>query len=206
MNIIIFGPPGIGKGSVSGLLKDKYRVPHISTGNIFRESSDKRIRHYLEKGLLVPDEDVMRVVEKRLGEKDCQNGFILDGFPRTLDQAGFLEEKGVKISIVLNLVGDTDVIVARLSGRLICPKCGAIYHIRNIKPKKKGICDKCGTELVHRKDDQPDVVRNRIDVYRKQTKVLIEYYRKRNLLVDIQADGQLSDVVNNITAVIEDKV
>lgn len=206
MNIVIFGPPGIGKGSISSLVKEKYGIPHIATGNILRESADKKIRECMEKGLLVPDNEVMRIAEKRLKEKDCRKGFILDGFPRTLEQAKFLDEKKVKIDIVINLVAATEIIIARLSGRLICPKCGAIYHVKNIPPKREGICDKCGSKLVQRADDKPEVVKNRIEVYQKQTRDLIGFYRGRKLLVDIDGEGDLSRIFRDIAAAIEDKI
>lgn len=206
MNIIIFGPPGIGKGSISSLIKEKCGIPHIATGKILRESTDKKIKDYMEKGLLVPDKEVMRIVEKRLKEKDCKKGFILDGFPRTTEQAKFLDEMKVKIDIVFNLIADIEVIIARLSGRLICPKCGAIYHIKNIPPKKEGICDKCGSKLVQRTDDKPEVIKNRMVVYQNQTKELIDFYRIKGLLVDVNGEGDLSAIFKDIAAAIEDKI
>jgi len=208
MNIVIFGPPGVGKGSISLMLKRKYDVPHISTGNILREESKKNpsIKVYLEKGALVPDEKVMSTVKKRLGKKDCEKGFILDGFPRTLTQARFLKEIKVAIDFVLNLVLDTAIIISRLGGRLICPKDDSIYHTKNIPPKKPGICDKCGAKLVQRKDDKPEVIKKRIKVYKKQTEELIRYYRNEKLLIDIPANITLDKIFDNIVAAIKDKV
>ena len=206
MNIVIFGPPGIGKGSISSLVKEKYKIPHIATGNILRESADRKIKEYMEKGLLVPDSEVMRIIEGRLREKDCKKGFILDGFPRTIEQAKFLDKNKIRIDTVLNLVAATETIVARLSGRLICPKCGAIYHVKNIPPKKEGICDKCGSKLVQRADDKPDVIKNRIQVYQKQTKELIDFYRNKGLLVDVNGEGSLSAIFKDIAAAIENKI
>jgi len=206
MNIVIFGPPGIGKGSISSLVKEKYKIPHIATGNILRESADRKIKEYMENGLLVPDSEVMRIIEGRLREKDCKKGFILDGFPRTIEQAKFLDKNKIRIDTVLNLVAATETIVARLSGRLICPKCGAIYHVKNIPPKKEGICDKCGSKLVQRADDKPDVIKNRIQVYQKQTKELIDFYRNKGLLVDVNGEGSLSAIFKDIAAAIENKI
>ena len=206
MNIVIFGPPGIGKGSISSLVKEKYKIPHIATGNILRESADRKIKEYMENGLLVPDSEVMRIIEGRLREKDCKKGFILDGFPRTIEQAKFLDKNKIRIDTVLNLVAATETIVARLSGRLICPKCGAIYHVKNIPPKKEGICDKCGSKLVQRADDKPEVIKNRIQVYQKQTKELIDFYRNKGLLVDVNGEGSLSAIFKDIAAAIENKI
>ena len=206
MNIVIFGPPGIGKGSISSLVKEKYKIPHIATGNILRVSADRKIKEYMENGLLVPDSEVMRIVEGRLREKDCKKGFILDGFPRTIEQAKFLDKNKIRIDTVLNLVAATETIVARLSGRLICPKCGAIYHVKNIPPKKEGICDKCGSKLVQRADDKPDVIKNRIQVYQKQTKELIDFYRNKGLLVDVNGEGELIKIFKDIAAAIEGKI
>src|SRR3989338_6797282 len=206
MNIVIFGPPGIGKGSISSLVKEKYKIPYIATGNILRESADRKIKEYMENGLLVPDSEVMRIIEGRLREKDCKKGFVLDGFPRTIEQAKFLDKNKIRIDIVLNLVTATETIVARLGGRLICPKCGAIYHVKNIPPKKDGICDKCGAKLVQRADDKPEVIKNRILVYQKQTRGIIDFYRKKGLLVDVSGEGDLSAIFSDVAAAIEGKI
>lgn len=184
MRLIIFGPPGSGKGTYSSLLEKKFGIPKINTGDIFREiikeksELSKKISSYVLSGKLVPDEITIQVLKERLAKKDCKNGFILDGYPRTIKQAEELE-KISKIDAVINLVVPKEVIVKRLSGRLICPKCNAIYHKIFLKPKKDKICDNCKVKLIQREDDKPSVIRKRFEVYMKQSKPLIKYYRER---------------------------
>src|SRR3989338_8123903 len=194
MQLIMFGPLGVGKGTLSDMLADKYKVPHISTGDIFRneiKSGNSELIQYVEKGLLVPDSVVNKIVENCLKQENCKNGFILDGYPRTIDQAEFLENVlwkiKKKIDIVLNLVAPEETIVERLAQRRMCGKCGTPYNLVTIPPKKKNACDKCGSQLIQRKDDEPETVRKRIQVYQQETKPLVEHYKKKKILRDIDA-------------------
>ena len=158
MKIILLGAPGVGKGTVASFLVKKLNLPHIATGDILREETEKneKLREIMNQGKLVPDEFASEIIEKRLKKEDCKEGFILDGFPRTTNQAKFLEERNINFDYVLNLKATEDEIIRRLSGRRICSKCKAIYHIENIKPKIEGICDKCGSKLMQREDDKPE--------------------------------------------------
>ncbi len=206
MNIVIFGPPGIGKGSISGMLCEKINVPHIATGDILRaeaKNPNSRLKAYMEKGLLVPDEMVSETIEKRLELPDCKSGFILDGFPRTIAQAEFLQKHKIKIDRVLNMVADDSVIVERISGRRICPKDNTIFHTAFYPPKKEGICDKCGSSLMQRKDDTPDVIAKRIDVYKKETAPIIEYYKKKGRIKNIDANRPLEPILLDMLAALK---
>ncbi len=200
MNIVLLGPPGVGKGTYAKRLSERYNIPHISTGDILREEIHKgselgrQVREYVERGELVPDDIIIQVVKERLRAEDCKKGFILDGFPRTLNQARALDEI-TKIDVVFNFVAPKEVIIDRLSGRRICSQCGAIYHIKYRPPKKPGICDVCGGKLYQREDDRPEVIETRLEVYKKQTAPLIEYYTKKGLLVDIDASKEIDQVI-----------
>ena len=189
MQLMMFGAPGVGKGTLSDLLAEKYKIPHISTGDIFRneiKSGNSELIQYVEKGLLVPDSVVNKVIEKGLKQENCRNGFILDGYPRTIDQSEFLEnvlwKLKKKINLVLNLIASEDDIIERLTARRNCGKCGAVYNLVTMKPKKKDVCDKCGTALMRRKDDEPETVRKRIHIYQNETAPLIDYYQKKKML------------------------
>ena len=209
MNVIIFGPPGIGKGTISALLTKRLRIPHVPTGDILREDAKKKeskLREYMEKGLLAPDDIVSKIIGKRLKKADCKNGFILDGFPRTLAQAKFLENISITIDKAINMEADEDVIIGRLSGRMICPKCGAIYHQKNIPPKVEGICDKCGYKLIQRADDTPEVIKKRIAVYKNQTKPLLKHYGKRGIVSNIDANKASDDILNNTLTALKHKI
>jgi len=183
---IIFGAPGAGKGTYSSRLKEKLGVETIATGDIFRDlmkaESDlgRKVRGYVEKGHLVSDEIVLEVLKERLSKIPKEKGFILDGYPRTLEQAKTLDNI-TPIDVILLLDVPDQIIIERLSSRRICRNCGTVYNIRFLKPKKEGICDKCGGPLYQRSDDNPEVIRNRLKVYQEQTKPLIEYFRKKNL-------------------------
>ncbi|NPA97301.1 MAG: adenylate kinase [Crenarchaeota archaeon] len=203
MRLVFIGPPGIGKGTYASILSKKYGIPHISTGDIFREEIakgtelGKKVKEYVEKGLLVPDEIVIEVVKQRLSQPDCQKGFILDGFPRTLRQAEALDQM-TKIDAAILFEAPVEVIIERVSGRLVCPKCGAIYHVKWRPPKKPGICDVCGSKLVRRKDDEPDVVRRRYEIYLQTFTPIIDYYRKKGLLIEINAAREAEEVIADL--------
>ena len=209
MQLIIFGPPGVGKGTLSDMLAEKYKIPHISTGDIFRDeikSGNSELIQYVEKGLLVPDMVVNKIIEKSLKQDNLKNGFILDGYPRTIDQAEFLEnvlwKLKKKIDLVLNLVTTEETIIERSTQRRMCSKCGALYNLVTMKPKKKDTCNKCGSSLVMRKDDEPETVRKRIQVYQEETEPLVDYYKKKKLLVDIDASPKPKEVFNYVMKVI----
>ena len=193
MNIVLLGSPGVGKGTYADILSKKYDIPKISSGNLFhkaiRNQTDlgKKVQGYVSRGELVPDEIVIELVKTRLEKDDCKNGFFLDGFPRTINQAEALD-KFKKINKVLNFVASEEEIISRLSGRRTCRKCGSIFHIRNKPPKTDGICDYCGGELYQRTDETPETIKNRLRVYHKKTKPLIDYYRRKGLLVEIDAN------------------
>lgn len=206
MRIVIFGPPGSGKGTYASRLAPRLKVPHISTGDILRDEVKsgselgRKISSYISSGKLVPDEIVNQVIKKRLSHEDCRNGFILDGYPRTLQQAFFLD-KISKIDFVINLNVPEEVLVRRISSRLICRRCGAVYNKLTLPPKVDGVCDKCGGELYQRDDDKPEVVRERIRIYNNQATPLLEHYRNAGVVIDFfyesgEADGDVSpDVV-----------
>ncbi len=203
MRIVLLGPPGAGKGTQATKLINKYNIPHISTGDIFRKNLKEntklglKAKEYMDKGLLVPDELVVDIVKDRLTEKDCTKGFLLDGFPRTVEQAEALESELEKLKISLDRVIDIEtkdeILINRLTNRLVCKKCGATYNAKSNRPKKNGICDVCGGELYIRDDDKEDTVRNRLKVYKEQTEPLIEYYGKKGLLTTV--DGALDTEV-----------
>lgn len=208
MRLILLGPPGAGKGTqASGIVK-KYNIPHISTGDIFRKNIKegtelgKKAKEYMDKGLLVPDEIVVAIVKDRLTESDCKEGFLLDGFPRTVAQADALEvelEKlDMKLDKVINIEVDKDILIERAVGRRICKECGATYHIKFNPPKKEGICDVCGGELYQRKDDTEETVTKRIEVYLKQTKPLIDYYKDKGILANINGMQSIDKVFEDI--------
>ena len=199
MKLIMLGAPGAGKGSQAKVLSDKYGIPHISTGDIFRanikEGTElgKKAKEYMDQGLLVPDELVCDLVVDRIKQDDCKKGFILDGFPRTIPQAksldAALEQINEAMDYAVDLEVDDEVIVQRMGGRRACLECGATYHVVNMPPAKEGVCDRCGAKLVLRDDDQPETVKKRLRVYDKQTAPLIEYYKEKGILV--QFDGTL---------------
>jgi|TARA_Y100000310_G_scaffold124950_2_gene123781 adenylate kinase len=209
MQIIIFGPPGVGKGTQSDMLAAKYKIPHISTGDIFRNeinSGNSELKQYVEKGILVPDIVVNKVVEKGLKHESLKNGFILDGYPRTIDQAEFLANVlwkiKKKINFVINLVASEETIVQRLTQRRMCSKCGTLFNLVTMKPKKKNTCDKCNGALVQRKDDKPETVRKRIQVYNQETAPLVDYYKKKKLLTDVDSSKKPQTVYNSIVRII----
>ena len=214
MHLIFLGPPGSGKGTQSALIVEQYGIPHISTGDMFREAvknqtpAGQEAKKFMEAGLLVPDEVTIKVVAERLSKEDCQKGFLLDGFPRTIAQAEALEklteQLGNRIQKVLNLVIDPKLIHDRIEGRRVCVVCGATYHIRNNPPKVMGVCNRCGGELIQRKDDNPDLVATRLNAYQQQTAPLIDYYHQRGILVNIDALRDIRVVFEEIHAILEE--
>lgn len=204
MRFIFIGPPGAGKGTVAKILSRRFSIPHISTGDLLRAHIQQKSElgrqavAYVEQGKLVPDGLVIEMVRERLKETDASQGFILDGFPRTVEQAEalgkLLREEEILVEHILNFDASNAKIIERLSGRRICSKCGEIYHVRNIPPKKEGLCDRCGGELIQRKDDSEDTVRRRLEVYRKETAPLIDYYNRARLLKDLPADLEVAEL------------
>ncbi len=204
MKLILLGPPGAGKGTHARILSEKYHAPHLATGEILRQQIrektplGRKAKDIIEKGGLVPDQIVNAMMFQVMGRIGTEGGFILDGFPRTLGQAealeDFLAEEKTKPDTVLNFQTSEKVIIDRLSGRRVCPKCGANYHIRNIPPKKAGICDSCGEKLTQRKDDEPETIKHRLRMYESETKPLIDFYAKRNLLKDVPGDYDVPEL------------
>lgn len=196
MKLILLGAPGVGKGTIAGMLVKKLSLPQIATGDILREEAktNKELADIMGQGKLVPDELVSELIEKRIQKDDCSKGFILDGFPRTVNQAEFLDSKGITFDIVLNVVAPESTIIERLGGRWICKNCKAIYHTVNIKPKKEGVCDKCEGELIQREDDKPESIKKRLQVYEKSTEPLIDFYKAKGILKDVNADQAVEDV------------
>ena len=212
MKIIMLGAPGAGKGTQAKLIAEKYGVPHISTGDIFRANIKngtelgKEAKEYMDKGLLVPDELTVRLLLDRVVQDDCKNGYVLDGFPRTIPQAEVLDKELTKLGDSVDFAVDVDVpdenIIRRMSGRRACLNSGATYHIVNIPPKKEGICDVCGSELVLRDDDQPETVKNRLKVYHDQTQPLIEYYTGKGVLRTVDGTLPMEEVFDAIVKIL----
>ena len=204
MRIIIMGPPGGGKGTQAEILCEKLSVPHISTGAIIRNAIRNKTKfgiateEYIANGQLVPDELVIPMVAERVKEKDCANGYILDGFPRTLPQAKAMEENDIKVDCVLNLIVADDVIVKRLGGRRECKQCAAPYHIEFNPPKNEGVCDKCGGTLIQRDDDNEATIKERLSVYHKQTEPLVEFYKSVGNLVNVQGRDTIEETTENV--------
>lgn len=208
MRLILLGPPGAGKGTqASGIVK-KYNIPHISTGDIFRKNIKegtelgKKAKEYMDKGLLVPDDIVVAIVKDRLTESDCKDGFLLDGFPRTVAQADALEAElknlDMQLDKVINIEVDKEALIERAVGRRICKECGATYHIKFNPPKQEGVCDVCGGQLYQRKDDTVETVTKRIEVYIEQTKPLIDYYKDKGILANIDGMQSIDKVFEDI--------
>ena len=199
MKLILLGAPGAGKGTQAEVICDHFSVPAISTGNIIRAAlkaqteMGRKAKDYIEQGLLVPDDVVIGIIRDRLGEDDCKNGFILDGFPRTVPQAEALDQMGVDIDVVLDIEVPDETIVQRMSGRRVCADCGASYHTLYKPSQKEGICDKCGAALYIRKDDAPETVLNRLKTYHTQTEPLKAYYSSKGLLVTVQGQEEVAD-------------
>lgn len=204
MNLVLMGPPGAGKGTQGEILSKRLGIDTISTGVMLRtaikEQTEigKQVEKLINDGKLVPDDIMVKLVKERLAKPDCENGFILDGFPRTTAQAKALTESGVKIDKVLSLEVDDDKIIERLSSRRECSKCGAPYNIISNKPETEGKCDKCGGDLIQRADDNPATIKNRLDVYHEQTEPIKAYYEEQGLLVTAQGEEKLEDTTSNV--------
>lgn len=210
MNLILLGAPGAGKGTQAEKICEKYNIPAVSTGNIIREALKNgtdmglKAKSYIDAGALVPDEVVIGIIKERLKEDDCKNGFILDGFPRTIPQAEALDAMGINIDKVVDIEVPDDKIAARLSGRRVCLKCGATYHLEYKKPKEDGICDVCGDEIVQRKDDKPETVIDRLNVYHEQTEPLKDYYAKTGKLVIVEGQEEVAQTTALVFRALED--
>lgn len=215
MKIILMGPPGAGKGTQAEKLVEVYQIPHISTGDMFRKAQKEgtelglKAKSYMDQGQLVPDEVTVGIVKERLEEDDCKDGFLLDGFPRTVQQAdaldGILKELGMALDRVVNIEVDKAFLVDRLTGRRVCRTCGATYHVTNKAPKVEGVCDKCGGELYQRNDDKIETVSNRLDVYAAQTAPLIEYYQSKGIMSSIDGSKSMEDVLADIRSALGSK-
>ena len=212
MNLILLGAPGAGKGTQAELLIEKLGIPSISTGNMLREAMKngtelgKKAKRYMDEGSLVPDDLVLGIVAERVTQSDCANGFILDGVPRTLAQAEALDARGVRIDHVVSIEVDDNVIEGRMTGRRVCGKCGASYHIEANPPKSEGVCDLCDGELVIRKDDAPETVRKRLEIYHASTEVLKNYYDKQGKLRLIEGNQPIENANAQILTAIGAKV
>jgi len=215
VKIILMGPPGAGKGTQAEKLVELYQIPHISTGDMFRKAQKEgtelglKAKSYMDQGQLVPDEVTVGIVKERLAEDDCKGGFLLDGFPRTVQQAdaldGILVELGMALDRVVNIEVDKAFLVDRLTGRRVCRSCGATFHVTNKAPKVEGVCDKCGGELYQRNDDKVETVSNRLDVYAAQTAPLIEYYQSKGIMSSIDGSKSMEDVLADIRTALGSK-
>lgn len=212
MKIIMLGAPGAGKGTQAKMIADKYQVPHVSTGDIFRANIKNgtelgmEAKKYMDQGQLVPDELTVKILLDRVAQPDCEKGYVLDGFPRTIPQAEVLDKALAELNESIDYAINVDVpdenIVRRMSGRRACLSCGATYHIEHIPPKQEGICDTCGQELVLREDDKPETVLNRLEVYHKQTQPLIDFYTEKGVLRTVDGTVDMQDVFGAIVAIL----
>ncbi len=210
MKLILLGAPGAGKGTQAEVISEHLNIPTISTGNIIREALKsgtelgQKAKQYIDAGRLVPDEVVIEIIRNRLAEDDCRSGFILDGFPRTIPQAEALDRMGVEIDRVIDIEVADEIIAQRVSGRRVCPACGASYHLEHKKPSVDGVCDKCGNTLVQRKDDHPDTVCERLQVYHDQTEPLKAYYEGCGKLVIVEGQDGVAETSRLVLAAIEE--
>ncbi len=212
MKIIMLGAPGAGKGTQAKMIADKYGVPHVSTGDIFRANIKNgtelgmEAKKYMDQGLLVPDELTVKILLDRVAQDDCKNGYVLDGFPRTIPQAKVLDDALSKLGETIDYAIDVDVpdenIINRMSGRRACLACGATYHIAHIPPKQEGICDRCGKELVLRDDDKPETVKNRLEIYHEQTQPLIDFYTEKGVLKTVDGTVPMNEVFEAIVKIL----
>ena len=212
MKIVMLGAPGAGKGTQAKMIAEKYSIPHISTGDIFRANIKEgtplglEAKSYMDQGKLVPDELTVKILLDRVAKDDCKNGYVLDGFPRTIPQANVLKEAlektNDKIDYAINVDVPDENIVRRMSGRRACVTCGATYHIEHVPPKTEGICDKCGSNLILRDDDKPETVLNRLKIYHEQTQPLIDFYNNEGILKEVDGTIDVKDVFENITKIL----
>lgn len=212
MKIIMLGAPGAGKGTQAKMIADKYSVPHISTGDIFRANIKNgtelgmEAKKYMDQGQLVPDELTVKILLDRVAQDDCKNGYVLDGFPRTIPQANVLDEAlnklGEKIDFAVNVDVPDENIIRRMGGRRACVSCGATYHIEHVPPKTEGICDRCNSELILRDDDKPETVKNRLEIYHEQTQPLIEFYEAKGVLKNVDGTVDMKDVFAAIVSIL----
>lgn len=209
MNLILLGAPGAGKGTQAEVISETLQIPTISTGNIIREAlksgseMGKKAKEFMDTGRLVPDDVVIGIIKERLADPDCVNGFILDGFPRTIPQAEALDRMGINIDRVIDIEVADDVIAQRVSGRRVCPNCGASYHIDYKQPKKANVCDRCSDTLVQRKDDHPETVHERLRVYHDQTEPLKNYYAEAGKLVIVEGQEEVADTTKLTLAAVQ---
>lgn len=210
MKLILLGAPGAGKGTQAEVISEKYNIPTISTGNIIRAALKEgtqmglRAKEYTERGELVPDEIVIGIIKERLAFDDCKVGFILDGFPRTIPQAEALDSMGVEVDAALSIEVADSEIVKRMSGRRVCPACGASFHTEFKKPQKEGVCDLCGEALIIRPDDQPETVKNRLKVYHEQTEPLKDYYKSQGKLIEVEGQDEVKDTTAMVIAALSE--
>ena len=212
MRLLIMGAPGAGKGTQAQLIKDAYKIAHISTGDMFRQAIANKTptgveaKGYIDKGQLVPDSTTIKLVKERLLQDDCKNGFLLDGFPRNTAQAEaldqMLKEVGIKLDAVLNIDVADEYLIERITGRRTCLACGASYHVVSKKPLVDGVCDVCGADLVHRADDSEETIKNRLAVYYQKTKPVLDYYEKQDLVKDVPGVGNIDEIFANVKKVL----
>lgn len=208
MKLVFLGPPGAGKGTIAVIAKEVFNIPHISTGDLFRANIKngtelgKKVQAIMAKGELVPDSVTVDMLKERIKDSDCDNGFILDGFPRTIPQADALSEM-IELDKVINFVVENDVIIKRLSGRRVAKNSGKIYHMTYNPPKVEGVCDETGEELIQRDDDKPEAILHRLDVYVAQTQPLIDYYKEKGLLLDLDASKSPNEVVEELKSILK---
>jgi len=214
LRIILLGAPGAGKGTQAKSISNKYNIPHISTGDIFRKNISERTplgieaKKYIDNGQLVPDELTIDIIKSRLVEEDCENGYLLDGYPRTVEQAKaldvFLNEREANLDTALLIKVPREFILERMTGRRVCPSCGASYHVKFNPPKIEGICDICGSDIIQRDDDTEITVNKRLDIYEAQTLPLIEYYKSRDLLSEVDGTQAINDVFESVSKVLNE--
>ena len=210
MKLILLGAPGAGKGTQAEFISEKYNIPMVSTGNMIREALKNetelglKAKSFMDAGQLVPDEVVIGIIKERLDGEDCKNGFILDGFPRTIPQAEALDKMGIELDKVVNYEVPDEAIIARMGGRRVCGACGSSYHTEFNRPQKDGVCDKCGAELVQRKDDHPDTVKERLRVYHEQTEPLKDYYQSTGKLRMVDGQNEIAAITQATFAALED--